>query len=129
MEAWRVFLHPDQRRFAYRNYNGPALVRGGAGTGKTVVAMHRAKYLADQIAADPKLDGQRVMVTSFTTNHSKDIEQNLRVLCPEHLESHKSRIEVINLDAWVSDFLRRRRFGREVMFFRYRHRQDQRNLG
>lgn len=117
MEAWRVFLHPDQRRFAYRDYNGPALVRGGAGTGKTVVAMHRAKYLADQIAADPKCDGQRVLVTTFTTNLAKDIEHNLRVLCPEHLETHKSRIEVINLDAWVSDFLRRRRFGREVVFF------------
>jgi hypothetical protein len=117
MKAWRVFLHPDQRRFAYRDYNGPALVRGGAGTGKTVVAMHRAKYLADQIAADPKCDGQRVLVTTFTTNLAKDIEHNLRVLCPEHLETHKFRIEVINLDAWVSDFLRRRRFGREVVFF------------
>lgn len=117
MEAWRVFLHPDQRRIAYRDYNGPALVRGGAGTGKTVVAMHRAKYLADQIAADSKREGQRVLVTTFTTNLAKDIEQNLRILCPEHLEAHKSRIEVINLDAWVGDFLRRRRFGREVMFF------------
>lgn len=117
MEAWRVFLHPDQRRFAYRDYNGPALVRGGAGTGKTVVAMHRAKYLADQIAADSKRDGQRVLVTTFTTNLAKDIEHNLRILCPEHLEPHKSRIEVINLDAWVSDFLRRRRFAREVVFF------------
>jgi hypothetical protein len=46
LEGWRVFLHRDQRRVAYRDYNGPALIRGGAGTGKTVVAMHRAKHLA-----------------------------------------------------------------------------------
>jgi hypothetical protein len=56
LEGWRVFLHRDQRRVAYRDYNGPALVRGGAGTGKTVVAMHRAaltKGPTDQsVAAD-----------------------------------------------------------------------------
>src|SRR5690606_32468750 len=68
LEGWRVFLHPQQRRIAYRDYNGPALVRGGAGTGKTVVAMHRAKYLADQIAADPARSGERVLVTTFTTS-------------------------------------------------------------
>ena len=33
---WRVWLHPEQRKLAYRDYNGPAMVRGGAGTGKTV---------------------------------------------------------------------------------------------
>ncbi|MEV1143476.1 hypothetical protein [Micromonospora sp. NPDC049799] len=41
--AWRVFLHPSQRRVPYRvSYNGPAQVTGGPGTGKTVVALHRA---------------------------------------------------------------------------------------
>ena len=53
LEGWRVFLHPEQRKLAYRDYNGPAMVRGGAGTGKTVVAMHRAKHLADQIKDEP----------------------------------------------------------------------------
>lgn len=44
--AWRVFLHPSQRRVAYRfSYNGPAQVTGGPGTGKTVVALHRVKHL------------------------------------------------------------------------------------
>ena len=53
LEGWRVFLHPEQRKIAYRDYNGPAMVRGGAGTGKTVVAMHRAKHIADQIETGP----------------------------------------------------------------------------
>ena len=117
LDGWRVFLHPNQRRFAYRDYNGPAMVRGGAGTGKTVVAMHRAKYLADRIAADPARGGERILFTTFTTNLARDIEQNLKTLCPEHLEKGSPRIEVINLDAWVSDFLRRRKFGRKVAYF------------
>ncbi len=117
LEGWRVFLHPDQRRFAYRDYNGPAMVRGGAGTGKTVVAMHRAKYLADRIAENPSRQGERVLFTTFTTNLARDIEANLKTLCPEHLDKSAERIEVINLDAWVSVFLRRRKFGRTVAFF------------
>ena len=45
--AWRIFLHPSQRKIAYApRYAGPAQVTGGAGTGKTVTALHRAAYLA-----------------------------------------------------------------------------------
>ncbi|MCP4514625.1 MAG: DNA helicase, partial [Delftia sp.] len=43
LEKWRVFLHPSQARLVERQFNGPARVLGGAGTGKTVVAMHRAR--------------------------------------------------------------------------------------
>ena len=117
LEGWRVFLHPDQRKIAYRDYNGPAMVRGGAGTGKTVVAMHRAKHLADQIEQDMTRAGQRVLLTTFTTSLAQDIEANLRTLCPEHLDARPPRIEVINLDRWVSQFLKRKNFAREVAFF------------
>lgn len=126
LEGWRVFLHPDQRKLAYRDYNGPAMVRGGAGTGKTVVAMHRAKHLADQIEQDLTRAGQRVLLTTFTTSLAKDIEANLRTLCPDHLETRPPRIEVINLDRWVSQFLKRKSFAREVAFFgEARDRLDQ----
>jgi len=47
-EQWTVFLHPVQRQFVERSYNGPARVAGSAGTGKTVVALHRAVHLAKQ---------------------------------------------------------------------------------
>jgi superfamily I DNA/RNA helicase len=117
LEGWRVFLHPEQRKLAYRDYNGPVMVRGGAGTGKTVVAMHRAKHLADRIRDEPKRAGQRVLLTTFTTSLAHDIEANLRTLCPEHLDARPPRIEVINLDRWVSQFLRRKNFAREVAFF------------
>lgn len=126
LEGWRVFLHPEQRKLAYRDYNGPAMVRGGAGTGKTVVAMHRAKHLADQINDDPGQAGQRVLVTTFTTSLAHDIEANLRTLCPEHLDARPPRIEVTNLDRWVSQFLKRKNFAREVAFFgEARDRLDQ----
>src|SRR5688572_16453031 len=45
-EKWTVFLHPEQRQWVERDYSGPARVSGSAGTGKTVVALHRAAYLA-----------------------------------------------------------------------------------
>jgi len=126
LEGWRVFLHPEQRKLAYRDYNGPAMVRGGAGTGKTVVAMHRAKHLADQIEKDPTRSGQRVLLTTFTTSLAHDIEANLRTLCPAHLDARPPRIEVINLDRWVSQFLKRKSFAREVAFFgEARDRLDQ----
>ena len=44
--AWRVFLHPEQRKYAERSYSGPFRLSGGAGTGKTVVLLHRARMLA-----------------------------------------------------------------------------------
>jgi hypothetical protein len=53
IEDWMLFLHPDQRSVVERQYSGPARVRGSAGTGKTVVALHRAAELAKRY--DPKV--------------------------------------------------------------------------
>lgn len=97
LEKWRVFLHPTQRKIVKKNYKGAARVLGGAGTGKTVVAMHRAKYLASQIS-----DGEKILFTTFTVNLAEDIKSNLRKICSlEELQ----KIEVINIDAWVMRFL------------------------
>jgi superfamily I DNA/RNA helicase/mRNA-degrading endonuclease RelE of RelBE toxin-antitoxin system len=98
LERWRVFLHPTQRWLANRDFNGPARVLGGAGTGKTVVAMHRAKYLAGQLTG-----GGRVLFTTFTANLAEDIKDNLRKICSKE---ELRRIEVVNLDAWVFRFLK-----------------------
>lgn len=104
METWRVFLHPSQRRLVERSWSGPVRVLGGAGTGKTVAAMHRARWLAQQI-----LDGaetgrsDRVLFTTFTRNLATDIRSNLAKICtPQQLQ----RLEVTHLDAWVSSYLR-----------------------
>lgn len=109
LEQWRVFLHPSQRKLVERRFAGPARVLGGAGTGKTVVAMHRARRLASTLA-NPR---EKVLFTTYTKNLASDIEQNLRQICTtEELR----RIEVTNLDAWVSQFLRSRGYGYSIMY-------------
>ena len=108
LEKWRVFLHPTQRKIVNKDYKGSARVLGGAGTGKTVVAMHRAKHLASQIR-----DDQRVLFTTFTANLAEDIKSNLRKICT--LEELR-RIEVINIDAWVMRFLSEAGFSARIEY-------------
>lgn len=62
-EAWRVFLHPSQRRIARLDAKGPVKVTGGPGTGKTVVVLHRARHLVETTFAD---DPRPVLVTAFS---------------------------------------------------------------
>lgn len=108
LEKWRVFLHPTQRKIVQKEYNGAARVLGGAGTGKTVVAMHRAKHLAN------KCDGQqKILMTTFTANLAADIRENLRKIC--NLEELR-RIEVIHLDAWVSQYMREAGFTAQIAY-------------
>ena len=72
--AWRIFLHPAQRKIAYApRYAGPAQVTGGAGTGKTVTALHRAAYLARQ--ASEQLSRWRSQPRPFCSRLSPGIWQ------------------------------------------------------
>lgn len=110
LERWRVFLHPSQRKLVERDWSGPVKVTGGAGTGKTVVAMHRARYLARKYK---DLPGRPVVFTTFTRTLADDIEYNLKKLCtPQELE----RIQVINLDRWVFAMLRERGYRYQPLY-------------
>ena len=110
LEKWRVFLHPSQRRLVEREWNGPVRVLGGAGTGKTVVAMHRARWLARNLP-----EGERILFVTFTRNLAADIENNLRSICtPQEMR----RIDVTNLDRWVHGFLRRRDIDFSIVYNR-----------
>lgn len=111
LAQWRVFLHPTQRKLADADRNGPMRVLGGAGTGKTVLAMHRAKWLAEQRLEE----GQKVFFTTFTRNLAQDIEENLKTLCGQ---ATMQRIEVQNLDAWVHGFLRKHQYEYTIIFGR-----------
>lgn len=73
LEKWRVFLHPTQRKIVNKNYSGAARVLGGAGTGKTVVAMHRAKQLATNLK-----DKERILFTTYTANLASDTILSLK---------------------------------------------------
>jgi hypothetical protein len=111
LAQWRVFLHPTQRKLADSDRNGPMRVLGGAGTGKTVLAMHRAKWLAEH-----RLEaGQKVFFTTFTKNLAQDIEENLKTLCSQ---TTMQKIEVKNLDAWVHGFLRKHQYEYTIIFHR-----------
>jgi len=73
MAAWIAFLHPSQKRLATGAFNGPVKVTGAAGTGKTVVAMHRARHQARQ--------GKRVLLTSFVKTLCSNLKRNLALFC------------------------------------------------
>jgi hypothetical protein len=70
-DEWAVFLHPAQQEFVDRDFNGPARVIGSAGTGKTVVALHRAVRLASE-AAD-----NRVLLTTFSRELATGLSEKL----------------------------------------------------
>jgi AAA domain/UvrD-like helicase C-terminal domain len=111
LAQWRVFLHPTQHKLALGDRSGPVRVLGGAGTGKTVLAMHRAKWLAENRTAE----GKKVLFTTFTKNLAADIEQNLKTLCSPTTMGH---IEVKNLDAWVHGFMRSRKLEHRIVYDR-----------
>jgi hypothetical protein len=100
--AWRVFLHPRQRRVAYRlSHRGPVLVSGGAGTGKTVTVLHRAAHLAKQL---PPGDGREILVTTFTRGLADSLAEQLRVLVDD--EAVLNRIDVLNVDRFANQVVR-----------------------
>ncbi len=79
LAKWLAFLHPSQRKLATGSFNGPVKVSGSAGTGKTVVAMHRARHLAAQ--------GKRVLFTTYVNTLVDNLKHSLSQLCsPQELE-------------------------------------------
>jgi hypothetical protein len=77
-EKWTIFLHPAQRQLVARDYNGPARVSGSAGTGKTIVALHRAVFLARNHS------DCRVLLTTFSETLANALRTKLfRLLGPE----------------------------------------------
>lgn len=111
LAQWRIFLHPTQHKLAGGDRSGPVRVLGGAGTGKTVLAMHRAKWLAEHRTPD----GKKVLFTTFTRNLAMDIEDNLKTLCSP---ATMSKIEVRNLDAWVHGYMRSRKLEHRIVYGR-----------
>ena len=95
IEDWMIFLHPAQRELAERRFAGPARVRGSAGTGKTVVALHRAAALAKRYAKRAP-DGQRPAIL-FTTyiKSLPPVFENLYRRLPTAIPN---AVEFINID-------------------------------
>ncbi|MEV4467384.1 UvrD-helicase domain-containing protein [Micromonospora echinofusca] len=97
--AWRVFLHPSQRRVAYRvSYGGPAQVTGGPGTGKTVAALHRVKHLLSRTPHG------RVLLTTYTNALAATLREHLALLLND--ERQMGRAEVTTVNAFANRTLR-----------------------
>lgn len=91
-EKWTVFLHPEQRQWVERDYTGPARISGSAGTGKTIVALHRAVHLA---RANPEA---RVLLTTFSDTLANALHTKLKRLVGSEPRLAE-RIDVHSLNA------------------------------
>lgn len=91
-DKWTVFLHPEQRQWVEREYTGPARVSGSAGTGKTIVALHRAAFLA---RTNPEA---RVLLATFSDTLAHALHTKLRRLVGNEPRLAE-RIDVHSLNA------------------------------
>ncbi|WP_241834760.1 UvrD-helicase domain-containing protein [Pseudofrankia asymbiotica] len=105
IESWMTWLHPTQARLPGRRFSGPARIRGAAGTGKTVVALHRAKYLAAR--------GDRVLFTSLVRTLGPVYRQLMTTMAPDQVD----RVEFATVHAVATRCLREHGLER-------RHQQD-----
>ena len=103
-DKWTVFLHPSQQELVERDYNGPARVSGSAGTGKTIVALHRAVHLAK---TDPDA---RVLLVTFSPILASALSYRLRLLTGNQPRVAE-RIEVHSMEG-LAERLHRATFGR-----------------
>lgn len=96
---WLVFLHPSQRAAVEKNVNGPARISGSAGTGKSVVAMHRAAHLAHETES-------RILLTTFSKVLSARLSEGMDTLLGSSSEA-RQRVEVIHLHAYAHNHVSR----------------------
>ncbi|GAA0804548.1 UvrD-helicase domain-containing protein [Spirilliplanes yamanashiensis] len=101
--AWRIFLHPEQRRYVSRTTSGPFRLSGGAGTGKTVVLVHRGRALARR---DPQA---RIVLTTFTTNLAESLRDSLALLdprVPQPARLGEAGVHVAGIDSLAASIIR-----------------------
>jgi mRNA-degrading endonuclease RelE of RelBE toxin-antitoxin system len=91
-DKWTIFLHPAQRELVERDFNGPARVAGSAGTGKTIVALHRAVHLARNNRQS------RILLTTFSDTLANALRSKLRRLL-HHEPRLGENIEVHSINA------------------------------
>ncbi|MFI6685543.1 UvrD-helicase domain-containing protein [Streptomyces sp. NPDC050485] len=97
IEQWMTFLHPDQVALVRRNWSGPARISGPAGTGKTVVALHRAAHLA-------RRTGGRILYVTYANNLPRVQGTFLKTMAPAVAD----RVDFRSLHSWAQEFLQER---------------------
>jgi len=97
IEEWMAFLHPTQAHLVRRSFSGPSRIRGAAGTGKTVVGLHRAAYLA-------RSSEGKVLVTTFVKTLPAVLESLLERLAPDTSD----RVEFVGVYGFATNLLKDR---------------------
>ncbi|MBN1227924.1 MAG: UvrD-helicase domain-containing protein, partial [Deltaproteobacteria bacterium] len=120
-EKWTIFLHPAQRELVEKEYNGPARVSGSAGTGKTIVALHRAVFLAR------KYPDARVLLVTFSDTLSNAIRTKLKRLISNE-PSIAERLEVHSMSS-IGRRLYEVNFGKPNIVSRERMREILKEAG
>lgn len=96
LKKWKYYLHPSQRKLVNGSFTGTVKVSGGAGTGKTVAALHRMKFLSDS-----RRPGEKILFTTFT----KALTENLKALSTD-LEIDLNGITISNIDALAFELVK-----------------------
>ena len=96
LDDWQVFLHPSQTRAIEIEAAGPVMVSGAAGTGKSVVAFHRVRWLLRQKG----FEGKRILFTTFTKTLAQYARTMLAKLCTDE---ELARVDVVHFDAFLQD--------------------------
>ncbi|GHC94846.1 hypothetical protein GCM10007079_45720 [Nocardiopsis terrae] len=95
---WQITLHPDQHQVTEGHFNGSVQVTGGPGTGKTVMALHRAAHLAElDAAAHPEDDRESVLLTTYNRGLAQSLAERLDQLLPD--PGTRSRVRVATIDS------------------------------
>lgn len=97
LKQWQLFLHPDQRSLVDRTFSGPVRLRGISGSGKTVVALHRARRLA----REAQQNGDKVLFTTF----DKGLANAAGRLLDDLAGPERTAIDVTHLHRWCLDYL------------------------
>ncbi len=96
-DEWQVTLHPNQHRIVDARYAGSAQISGGPGTGKTVLALHRAAHLASRETSEATEHRRTVLLTTYNRLLAQTLSGQLDRLLPD--PRVRARVEVVTIDS------------------------------
>lgn len=97
-------LDPEQERLASRTLKGPTLVKGGPGTGKSVVALYRLKNLLETLEQHQlfSVDRPRVLFVTYTRALINVSEQLLTELLGAR---ERANLDIMTLDSTAKSLI------------------------
>ncbi|WP_248402969.1 UvrD-helicase domain-containing protein [Butyrivibrio fibrisolvens] len=100
-DKWTIFLHPSQEKYASIHVNGPMLVEGGPGTGKTVLGIHRAAFLSENVYKAQ--DNKKILFCTYSKKLARYISDNIDKLFTQR--GITNNVDVVGVDAFIAQQL------------------------